>query len=689
MKFRNMRLKGKILCVISIPLFMLVLFGMFSNIRIKSLLESDKQVEHTYQVLNESMEILGLAVDMETGMRGYLLAGKETFLDPYSQGSKKCFKKIKSLKKTVEDNPEQLRRLEKIEKALKEWKENVSETSIAIRREIGDAATMNDMAKIIGEARGKKYFDKFRGQIATFISKESDLIVKRKKDSENSAKEIVNYLETEKLASEIAIVLKSMKETRHWMDHTHEVIRKAMEILAAAVDMETGMRGYLLAGKEEFLEPYSEGNKRFSTLVSNLKKMVSDNPDQVNLLGEIEETMREWMKNVTQPNIELRRKIGFAKTMDDMADYVGQARGKKYFDGFRELISDFQAEETRLMKERKEKNKKTASLTINFVRYGMIVTVILSVVLTLFFAGGIAGQLAKGVDFARSVADGDLTSKIDVNQKDEVGVLADAMKDMISMLRDVINNVKNASDNVAMGSHELSATSESLSMGAGRQAASLEEISSTMVEIEAQTKNNAENSSKVNRILNSVREMGDTGMKEMENMKTAMQEIVRASKAISKITDVIDDIASQTNLLALNATIEAASAGETGRGFAVVANEIKELASQSSKSAKEISELIEDSIGKIEKGGEITNQTAEALKQIAKGAFEASDMADEVAVSANEQAHIIVQITQALEQVDQVTQANSANAEETAAAAEELNAQAEQLQQILAEFKLN
>ncbi|MDM8525823.1 methyl-accepting chemotaxis protein [Desulfococcaceae bacterium HSG8] len=326
---------------------------------------------------------------------------------------------------------------------------------------------------------------------------------------------------------------------------------------------------------------------------------------------------------------------------------------------------------------------------LKIVVIGLIFCVLAGIVLALIITRGVTDPVRKAVEVADIMAKGDMTQRVGIDYNNEIGKLAQSLDAMSESLENSFSEVALVSEQLTGAATELSDSSESLSLSAGEQAANLEEISSTMTEIEAQAKSNAENSSKVKQTLNSVREMGDTGIKEMENLKAAMQEIARASKSIFKIIDVIDDIASQTNLLALNATIEAASAGETGRGFAVVADEIKELANQSSEAAKEIAELIEDSMEKVEKGGDITNQTAEALKQIARGASEASDMAGEVAASANEQAQTIVQITQSLGQIDQVTQGNTVNAGETAAAAEELNAQAEQLQQILAGFKLS
>ncbi|MBF0188010.1 MAG: CHASE3 domain-containing protein, partial [Magnetococcales bacterium] len=201
-------LKGKILAAMSVPVILLLILGLIAISNIKSISETNGMVEHTHVVLAEASAIVGSAVDMETGMRGYLLAGKEGFLDPYKGGEKATYSQISALQQTVSDNPKQMGRLDEVEDTLRAWQSNVTEPVIDLRRQIGDAKTMNDMAKLVGEARGKVFFDKFRGQIKTFIDREASLLVKRRQDFENAYNELVSLAQDDETDSALLEVMK-------------------------------------------------------------------------------------------------------------------------------------------------------------------------------------------------------------------------------------------------------------------------------------------------------------------------------------------------------------------------------------------------------------------------------------------------------------------------------------------------
>jgi methyl-accepting chemotaxis protein len=298
-----------------------------------------------------------------------------------------------------------------------------------------------------------------------------------------------------------------------------------------------------------------------------------------------------------------------------------------------------------------------------------------------------ASSLEQKAELAQKIAQGDLTSRITIaSEKD---VLGKALQLMISNLNEVLGDVNNAAVQIAAGTSQVSDSSQSLSQGATEQAASLEEITSSVTELAGQTKANSENATQANRLAMEARQTAETGNSRMQGMVTAMSDISHSSKEIAKIIKTIDDIAFQTNLLALNAAVEAARAGRHGKGFAVVAQEVRNLAHRSAKAAQETTTLIEGAVKNVENGTLILNQTAEALNEIVTRAKNVANLVEEIATASSEQAQGISQINQGLAQVDQVTQANTANAEETASAAEELSSQAAQMQVLVSRFKLN
>lgn len=211
--------------------------------------------------------------------------------------------------------------------------------------------------------------------------------------------------------------------TAGWVDHTRVVLTKADAIIAAAVDMETGMRGFLLAGKEEFLEPYNGGEKRLYDGIADLKKTVSDNPGQVKRLGEIETTLKDWQANITEPIIAQRRTVGTKMTMDDISAIVQQAKGKKYFDHFRGLIQDFKDEEAVLIQIRQDENASTVKTTYTMI-FGFLIFAIL---LGGFLSWIIGGSIKKPLMKIASIAKGKKEPIPCLNAKDEIGDIARAV----------------------------------------------------------------------------------------------------------------------------------------------------------------------------------------------------------------------------------------------------------------------
>jgi methyl-accepting chemotaxis protein len=288
-----------------------------------------------------------------------------------------------------------------------------------------------------------------------------------------------------------------------------------------------------------------------------------------------------------------------------------------------------------------------------------------------------------------SMAEGDLTESINSEYRGDFVALKDSINSIAQSLSRVMSDINVAAEQVAAGTRQVSEGSQAISQGATEQAGAIEELSSTITEIAAQVKETAANAGKTAQYAGDAKTEAEAGNEKMKSMLQAMEGINESSSSISKIIKVIDDIAFQTNILALNAAVEAARAGVHGKGFAVVAEEVRNLAARSANAAKETTELIEDSIKKVEAGSKIANEAAEALTNIVEGSAKSVDLLSGIASASDEQATGIVQVNTGIEQLSQVVQTNSATSEETAASAQELSSQAEMLKNMVARFKIS
>ncbi|MCR3921143.1 MAG: methyl-accepting chemotaxis protein [Firmicutes bacterium] len=318
----------------------------------------------------------------------------------------------------------------------------------------------------------------------------------------------------------------------------------------------------------------------------------------------------------------------------------------------------------------------------------IVIGLLLSIIIALFISSSIKKPINILAVAAEKIADGDLDVTININSKDEIGVLANSFSRMSENINDVMSNINAASEQVAAGSKQVSDSSIVLSQGATEQASSIEELTASLEEISEQTKLNANNADEANILAESAKVNAEQGNHQMEDMLKAMEEINDSSSNISKIIKVIDEIAFQTNILALNAAVEAARAGQHGKGFAVVAEEVRNLAARSANAAKETTDMIEGSIKKVEGGTKIANLTADALNRIVEGIGKVANLVSNIAVASNEQASAIEQVNLGVMQVSDVVQSNSATSEESAAASEELAGQAELMKEQVAQFKL-
>ncbi len=312
----------------------------------------------------------------------------------------------------------------------------------------------------------------------------------------------------------------------------------------------------------------------------------------------------------------------------------------------------------------------------------------LGATLSIVISRSISRPLQKVVSHTREAAAGDLTGRLEVTTRDELGQMAGSLNEMLASFHDSMVQVQATAHQTSSAAQQLASGSEQLSSGAQEQASSLEETAASLEQMTSTVKQNADNARQANQMAISAREAADRGGSVVEEAVVAMTAISTSSKQIAEIITTIDEIAFQTNLLALNAAVEAARAGEQGRGFAVVASEVRALAQRSAAASKEIKALITDSVGKVEEGSKLVNKSGETLQEIVGAVKKVADLIAEISAASQEQSQGIEQVNKAVMQMDHVTQQNAAQTEELSSTAQALTGQAEQLSAQVRKFKL-
>ncbi|MCM0081847.1 methyl-accepting chemotaxis protein [Geomonas sp. Red32] len=463
-------------------------------------------------------------------------------------------------------------------------------------------------------------------------------------------------------------------------DNASDMYRKELlgtsYILNANIDLLYILRAeknFMLATTQELRERYQAASKKsqedYHDKLEKAKPLFYTDKGK-ETVRKLEAANEEWLKLHDQV-MNLAAREPLHQSNEAVALSFGAARDKL------KVVDDLLTELSAM----KEANAKDAAAE-NGARYRESLTMMIALI-----AGGVAIGLAlgivisrmisiplrRGVEVAQAVANGDLTHSINLDRKDEVGILASALNEMVDKLKEIVGEVKSASDNVASGSQQLSSGAEELSQGASEQAAAAEEASSSMEEMSSNIRQNADNALQTEKIAQKSAKDAIEGGK-------AVQETVAAMKDIAGKINIIEEIARQTNLLALNAAIEAARAGEHGKGFAVVASEVRKLAERSQKAAAEISELSSSSVDVAEKAGQLLTMMVPDIQRTA-------ELVQEISAACREQDTGAEQINKAIQQLDQVIQANAGASEEMASTAEELSSQAEQLQTSVSFFK--
>jgi methyl-accepting chemotaxis protein len=374
---------------------------------------------------------------------------------------------------------------------------------------------------------------------------------------------------------------------------------------------------------------------------------------------------------------------GAAKSLQDSGPFR---------DATLQALSDFSASQQRLMLEeirQSQASYETARVILwGLAALSIVVAAVLCVIVTRSIIGPLGGEPHEAVTLASAVAGGNLRVAVRVHPGDQSSLMY-ALKTMRDQLATMVHEIKTSSEAIAVAAGEIAQGNTDLSRRTEEQAASLEETASSMEELTATVRHNADNAKQAASLANTASTTAQRGGDVIGRVVETMSGISGSSTKMSEIISVIEGIAFQTNILALNAAVEAARAGEQGRGFAVVAGEVRTLAQRSATAAKEIKDLISESVDRVDAGTRLVEEASGTIGEIVESVKRVTDIVGEISSASKEQSTGIEQVNTAVSQMDKVTQQNAALVEEASAAAQSMAQQAQGLRATVGVFKVD
>ncbi len=644
-------------------------------VSVNSLVKSSKWVNHTYEVIRNAESVGAAMVDMETGLRGFMITGEHEYLEPYHAGQKVFDELIIKGQELTSDNPAQVARWKEVAAMKGRWLAEVAEPEIAARREVTEGVEARAHFKEISSRTvGKEIFDSIREALGVLERKFGD---------------------SERGQFLVAVTTLDL------------------------VNMETGQRGFLLSGKEESLEPYIKGNKSFKAHLADLRRAVRGTAVTDADVQRVEDRVDAWMEKAADPEIEARRAMNqHDASIEDIAHMMKTGKGKTIMDGLRVKLQDLIDAEEVLIGVRTQDQEETSMFATSVTVIGTVLAIVVGLVVATIVIRGIYGPLNATNKMLKDIAEGegDLTKRIPVNTQDEIGDMGNNFNQFLDKLQGLIREISGATVQLASASEEMAATTEQTSTGVENQKMMTTQVASAITEMTATAQEVAQSAEQAstaageanneaqagNQVVSSTVSAIELLAKEVESSAGVISQLKDDSENIGTVLDVIKDIADQTNLLALNAAIEAARAGEMGRGFAVVADEVRTLAQRTQESTQEIETLIaalqngaenavysmeqskgraSETVSKAQEAGASLNSITTAVDTILK-------MNTQIATASEEQTAVAEEINRSVVNIQSISEQTSTGSQQISISSNELARLSEQLRGLVGQFKV-